>query len=241
MSAAGGEPKVLTTPDTAHGEVDHLFPSVLPNGRAVLFTITASGAIETAQVAVLDLTTGHYKTLIHGGSQAEYVEPGYLVYAVAGTLRAVRFDPVKLEVVSDPVPVVESVTTLGPGRPSSASRGRARSCMSRAGRRGGTRSLVWVTRQGHEDPIAAAPPRAYVQPRLSPDGTRVALYISDQQNDIWIWDLARQTLTRLTDAPATDQYPVWTPDSRRIIFASARARRPTCSGRRPTTRGPSSG
>jgi serine/threonine-protein kinase len=82
---------------------------------------------------------------------------------------------------------------------------------------------VWVTRQGHEAPIAAAPARAYAQPRLSPDGTRVAVFIADQQNDIWIYDLARETLTRVTDAPATDQYPVWTSDSRRIIFASARA------------------
>jgi hypothetical protein len=47
----------------------------------------------------------------------------------------------------------------------------------------------------------SAPPRAYLLPRLSPDGTRVALDIRDQENDIWIWDLARQTLTRLTDAP----------------------------------------
>jgi serine/threonine-protein kinase len=223
VSAAGGEPKVLTTPDTARGEADHVFPSVLPNGRAVLFTITASGASETAQVAVLDLTTGHYKTLIHGGSQAEYVDPGYLVYAVAGTLRAVRFDPAKLEVVSDPVPVVESVTTLEDGAAEFSISRTGALVYVPGGATGVTRSLVWVTRQGHENPIAAAPPRAYAHPRLSPDGTRVAVDIADQQNDIWIWDLTRQTLARLTDAPALDQYPVWTPDSRRIIFGSARA------------------
>jgi serine/threonine-protein kinase len=223
VAAAGGEPKVLTTPDTAHGEVDHLFPSVLPGGRAVLFTITASGAIETAQVAVLDLTTGKYKTLIHGGSQAEYVDPGYLVYGVAGTLRAVRFDPVKLDVLSDPVPVVEQVTTLGDGAAEFSVSRQGALVYVQGGAGGGTRSLVWVTRQGHEDPIAAAPPRVYTYPRLSPDGTRVAVDIRDQQNDIWIWDLARQTLTRLTDAPGTDQYVVWTPDSRRVIFSSNRA------------------
>ncbi len=83
--------------------------------------------VETAQVAVLDLTTGRTTTLIRGGSQAEYVDPstldglgqragsGYLVYAVAGTLRAVRFDPVTLDVGSDPVLVVEAVTTKGSG------------------------------------------------------------------------------------------------------------------------------
>jgi Tol biopolymer transport system component len=109
-----------------------------------------------------------------------------------------------------------------PGRRSSACRDKARWCTSPGGATGATRSLVWVTRQGQETAITV-PPRAYVYPRLSPDGTRVALDIHDQDNDIWIADLARQTLTRLTDAPAQDIYPVWTPDGRRIIFASARA------------------
>ena len=224
VAASGGEPKVLTRPDIAHGEADHVFPSVLPGGRAVLFTILPSGgAIETAQVAVLDLTTGHYKTLIHGGSQAEYVEPGYLVYALAGTLRAVRFDPAKLDVLSDPVPVVESVTTLASGAAEFSVSRQGALVYVPGGATGGTRSLMWVTRQGHEDPIAAAPSRGYISPRLSPDGTRVAVYIADQQSDIWILDLAHQTLTRLTDAPSIDQYPVWTPDSRRVIFSSNRA------------------
>ena len=232
VAAAGGPPTVVTTPDAAQGEGDHLFPSVLPNGRAVLFTITSSsGGIDTAQVAVRDLTTGDTTTLIRGGSQAEYVAPstgsgraGYLVYAVAGTLRAVRFDPDTLTVLSDPVPVVEAVTTLPTGAAEfSVSRTGALVYVPGGATTAGTRSLVWVTRQGREEPLAAAPPRGYFYPRLSPDGTRVALDIRDQQNDIWIWDLARQTLTRLTDAPAADQYPVWTPDSRRIVFGSARA------------------
>jgi serine/threonine-protein kinase len=224
VSAMGGEPTVLTTPDPAQGEQNHLFPSVLPDGRAVLFTITANGPVDHAQVAVLDLKTGQRKTLIRGGSQAEYVAPGYLVYASAGTLRAARFDPVRLDVLSDPVPIVEQVVTLSTGAARfSLSRQGTLAYVRGSGASEAKRSLVWVDRQAHEDPITAAPPRAYQYPRLSPDGTRVALDIRDQARDIWIWDLARQTLTRLTDAPATDEYPVWTPDSRRIIFESARA------------------
>jgi hypothetical protein len=221
VSAGGGEPNALTTPDRAHGEQNHLFPSVLPGGRAVLFTIaTTTGLIDNAQVAVLDVMTGQRKTLIRSGSQAEYVDTGHLVYAVAGTLRAARFDPVRLDVLSDPVPVVDEQVVAN---------GRAKFSVSRQGTLAyvpggaeGTRSLVWVDRHGHEEPITAAAPRAYTYPRLSPDGTRLALDIHDQENDLWIWDLARQTLTRLTDAPALDMYPVWTPDGRRIVFASTR-------------------
>ena len=153
VAAAGGAPTVLTTPDAARGEVNHLFPSILPNGRAVLFTVAlSSGGIETAQVAVLDLTTGHTTTLIRGGSQAEChvaASPGsgqgYLVYAVAGALRAVRFDPVTLDVGSDPVPVVERVTTMATGAAAvqRLADGRARVCPRRGG---GTHA---VARVGH--------------------------------------------------------------------------------------------
>jgi serine/threonine-protein kinase len=80
-----------------------------------------------------------------------------------------------------------------------------------------------VDRQGHETPIPA-PPGAYSSPRLSPDGTRVALEsLDDQGDEIWVWDLARHTLARLTFDPAADVSPVWTPDGRRIVFASTRS------------------
>ena len=85
------------------------------------------------------------------------------------------------------------------------------------------RTLAWVDRQGREQPIKAIPPRAYLYARLSPDGTRLALDIRDQENDIWVWDLSRETLKRLTTEPTLDRGPVWTPDSRRIIFSSNRA------------------
>jgi serine/threonine-protein kinase len=225
VSADGGEPTVLTTPDAKQHEEDHLFPSVLPRGRGVLFTIM-TGQMETAQVAVLDLKTGKRKTLIPSGSAAEYVDastdsgqPGYLVYAVAGTLRAVRFDLERLEVLSDPAQAVEYVMV--------GSEGAANYAVSRSGTLvyapGGAaaRSLVWVDRQGHETPLKT-PPRAYAIPRLSPDGTRVALDIRDQENDIWIWDLTRETLTRLTSDPGNDAVPVWTPDGRRLLFSSTR-------------------
>ena len=87
---------------------------------------------------------------------------------------------------------------------------------------GTPRTLVWVDRQGHETPIPA-PPRPYLLPALSPDGTRVAVFANDQERDLWLWDLGRTTLTRLTSTPGIDVVQVWTPDSRRLIFTSERA------------------
>jgi serine/threonine-protein kinase len=86
---------------------------------------------------------------------------------------------------------------------------------------GAKRSLLWVDRQGNETAIPA-PRRAYENARLSPDGARIALSIRDQENDIWTWDLARQTLTRVTFDADVDLAPVWTPNGRQLIFSSAR-------------------
>jgi serine/threonine-protein kinase len=221
VPAGGGEPKVLKKPNNAKGETDHLYPFVLPGARAVLFTVARTGRTPVdGQIAVLDLKTGQWRTLIDGGSQAEYVDPGYIVYGAAGTLRAVRFDLSRLEVLSDPVPVVERAMMIT---------GAAEFALSRTGSlvyvpgnvAGPPRSLAWINRQGKAETINA-PPRSYAAARISPDGTRVALEIRGQDNNIWIWDLARQTLNRLTDGHSVDNSPVWTPDSARIIFRSAR-------------------
>ena len=219
IAAAGGEPTVLTQPNRAGGENDHLWPEILPGGQAVLFTITATtGGLDQAQVAVLDLRTGTQTVLIRGGSNAHYVSSGHLVYAAAGSLRAVAFDLARLAVVGTPVTVQPEVPTgAGWAVAADGTLVYVSGAVSAA-----RRSLVWVDRQGQETPILA-PPRNYAFPRLSPDGTRLALYIPDQEVDIWMWDLTRSTgLTRATFDPGADVFPVWR-DSRQLIFSSARA------------------
>jgi len=64
------------------------------------------------------------------------------------------------------------------------------------------------------------PPRPYAYPRLSPDNTRVAFDLRDEANDIWIWDVMREALTRLTVNPGPDRSPVWMPDGARVAFYS---------------------
>ncbi len=220
VPAAGGEPKVLTKPDAAHGEGDHILPSMLPGDRAVLYTITPEGPVSSAQIAVLDLDSNQHRVLIRGGSQSEYVSSGHLVYGAAGTLRAVRFDLRRLEVANDPIPVVDNVA-MGASGAANFSIARTGTLVYAPGGGAEGNSLVWLDRQGHEEMIPA-PPRAYSLARISPDGSRVALEIRDQELDIWIWEFARQTLTRLTVDAALDSNPLWTPDGRRVIFASGR-------------------
>jgi serine/threonine-protein kinase len=227
VSAAGGTTEVLSRPDRAQGEADHLWPEILPGGGAVLFTITSqTGGLDAAQVAVRDLRTGTQKVLLRGGSQGHYVASGHLVYVAAGTLRAIPFDPNRLETHGTAVPVLPrlAVTNTGAGDFAVAADGTlvyVDASGSLGAQGANARTLVWVDRTGKEEPIIA-PPRAYEHPRLSPDGTRLVLSSGDQEQDLWIWDLRRTTLTRLTLDPAQDWFPLWTPDGRRIVFSSVR-------------------
>jgi serine/threonine-protein kinase len=238
VSAAGGTPTVVTRPDGTRGEVDHVWPEALPGGRAVLFTIIPqTGALSTASIAVLDLRTSTQTILARGGSHAHFLargpgsptradrESGYLVYASIpqGPLLAVPFDLGRLAVVGPAVPIGPRVssTGLGAGDFGVAADGTL-VYVEAPGAAATVRTLMWVDRAGKEEPTAA-PPRDYGSPRLSPDGTRLALSIDDQELDIWVWDLRRLTLTRVTADPAWDTLPEWTPDGGRIVFSSQRA------------------
>ncbi len=233
VSANGGAPAALTSIDRT-AQHDHAFPSVLPGSRGVLFTITASDRTGTTQVAVLDPRSGQSKTLVPGGSQADYValapvggraiadsaEAGALVYAAGGALTAVKFDTELLELIADPVPVVADVMTKRGGAANyTVSRtGTLLYVPSKTGTQETLRSLVWVDRNGHEEPTGA-PPRSYGPPRLSPDATRVAVGIIDRDNtDIWILDPTRNTMRRLTASPGNDGMPNWTRDGQRIVL-----------------------
>jgi protein kinase-like protein/WD40 repeat protein len=221
IPAAGGDATVLTKLNPAAGEAGHVFPEFLPGAHAVLFTtVAAGGNLNNAQVAVLDLRNGMHKIIIRGGSNAHYVPSGHLVYAAAGTLRAVAFDLDRLEVIGAAVPVVPQVVAsiYGSADFDVASNGTLVYVPGNSGFLS-RRTLAWVDRQGRETPLKV-PDRTYVYPRLSPDGTRVALSVRDQQDDIWVWDLTRETLTRMTFDPGADQYPAWTPDSKRLVFGS---------------------
>ena len=189
VPAAGGPPVPLTKPDTEHGEADHGFPSVLPGGRFVLFTIAAEGRTDTSQVVALDLETGQRKTLIRGGSQAEYIDAsegsrqgGYLVYATARTLRAVRFDPVRLDVLGDPVTVVEQVMM----KPSGAALRRValRRCHSRGPFNRSVRARLVRPWNVHEAPTGSA--RSYGPPPYLPTCRVGSAFRSGNPNLIWI-------------------------------------------------------
>jgi Tol biopolymer transport system component/predicted Ser/Thr protein kinase len=216
---AGGAPQPLTRLEK--GEVSHRWPEFLAGGKAVLFASSSTNANWiNSQVAVQSVGTGERRNLIQGATQPRYAPSGHLVYAQGGNLMAVPFDPQRLTATGTAVPMVEGVLK-------SPISGAAQYSFSATGSlvyvSGGVQSaqsrLVWVNRNGAEQPVAA-PARAYLNPRLSPDGRRVAVGITEEESQVWLYDLARETLTRFTFEGNVNGYPAWTADGKRIAFQS---------------------
>jgi len=224
VSADGGKPEPLTRLDSQKGENSHRWPQVLPGGKAVLFTIktTKTSTFNEALIAVESLATHERRIVVHGGSYGRYLPTGHLLFSRAGRLLAVPFDLARLEVTGTPTTALEGVMT-DPGN-GSAQMGLSESGLLAylpGGEYGSNQKLVWVGSGGAEQPLPV-PPQAYDSVALSPDGRRLAVAIVAANDDIWVIELDRGTLTRLTFESSNNDAPRWSPDGRRILFVSDR-------------------
>jgi serine/threonine-protein kinase len=225
LPAAGGEPQPLTTLDEAKGEVTHRWPQILPGGKAVLFTshTQAAGGFDNALVEVVILATGERKVLHRGGTYGRYVPSGHLVYVNQATLFAVPFDLDSLEVTGSPAPIVQDLSwdvTDGGAQFSFADTGTL--TYLKGGNAIPEYPVVWVDREGRVAQLWAQP-GSYANPRLSPDGKKLAMTVLSQGNwDIWVFDLERNVSTRLTFEESAETEQLWSPDGEYIVFSSDR-------------------
>jgi Tol biopolymer transport system component len=208
VSAAGGTPQPLIK-----GEIGARGPAFLPGAKAVLFTGEVTGG--DAPVKVYDLKTGGQRVLVPNGMGAHYAPTGHLLYVQGGTLMAVPFDLGRLEVAGAAVPVVERVMQSTTGAQYTISDNGSLAYVPGA-LQGAQATMVWVDRKGVEEPLAAPASPAYGNLEISPDGRRVVV---GHQGQVWIYDLARGTLTRLT-SEGQNGNPGWTPDGKRVTFSS---------------------
>ena len=225
LPAAGGEPQPLTTLDEAKGEATHRWPQVLPGGEAVLFTshTQAAGGFDNADIELVVVATGERKVLHRGGTYGRYVPSGHLVYVNQATLFAVPFDLGALEVTGSPAPVVQDVSwdvTDGGAQFSFSDTGTL--AYVKGGNTLPEYPVVWVDREGRIAPLWGQP-GSYANPRLSPDGKKLAMTVLSQGNwDIWVYDLERNVATRLTFEESAETEQLWSPDGAYIVFSSDR-------------------
>ncbi|MBN1570357.1 MAG: serine/threonine-protein kinase [Acidobacteria bacterium] len=208
VSKNGGDPETLIQANNG----ERLFsPQLLPDGKSVLFTIDTNGKY---QIAVQSIDSKDRKILFDGAT-ALYLPTGHLIYTAGNNLIAVPFDIDKRKPTGRAVSMVEDIPTYGPPH----------FCVSNSGTFAclkdlyTLRSLVWVDLHGNEE-ILNAPPKFYSNPRVSPDGARIAFSIQDNtgNNNIGVWDIARASMSYISRSDAQEYSPNWLPDSRRIVL-----------------------
>jgi Tol biopolymer transport system component len=215
VSSAGGSATPATSLDPSRQQLGHEWPSFLPDGKHFLYFADGANP-ENLGIYVGSLDSKATKLVVNATSSPLY-SSGYLLFLRAGTLLAQPFDADRLELKGDAIPIAEGVQFFPVN-------GRAVVAVSETGvlayrsvPANAQIKLVWVDRKGAEQPLPA-PPHNYVMPRVSPDGQRVAAGIEEADGQIWVYDLSRDTLTRLTFEGTNNIDPLWTPDGKRIVF-----------------------
>jgi Tol biopolymer transport system component/predicted Ser/Thr protein kinase len=230
VPAAGGAPEVLTVPDAKLGETTHRWPDVLPGSVAVLFTVGKGVPHDwdSGRIVVQSLKSGLRRELVNGGTCGRYVPTGHLVFGRGGSLLAAPMSLPQLALTGAPISLLDGVNSW-----IFDAAGAVDFAFSRDGALVYVpppvldRSLTWVERKGLLQSFPALPPGGYRALALAPDGRRLALEIGNAlgKGDIWVFDFARATLSRLT-VEGANGLPCWTPDGKRLTFLSMRAGKP---------------
>ena len=202
----------------------HRWPQWLPGGSAILYTANSrTGSYDDANLVIESIPDRRRHVVYRGGYYGRYLPSGHLVFVHEGTLFAAPFDLAAREMKGPTVPVVEELRvspTFGGAQLAFADDG------TFVYAPGGTEELDapihWLSRDGTVTPLRAEPAN-WTFLRFSPAGDRLAMRINDGKPDVWVYDWARETLSRLTFDADQALDPVWTPDGRRIVFSSFRS------------------
>jgi len=219
-SAAGGDPRELTKPDRSRGEKSHRWPRYLPGGKAVLFTVGTSRLTkwDDARIEILRFPSGERRTILEGGTGADYAESGHLVYQRGASVFAAPFDTSRLATTGAPVSVVDGVR-------SASANGIPRFTVTRTGMLAylpdapGPERLVRVDRSGEAHPLGPRVDLSLEAPRLSPDGRVVAVEMATANSQVWRFDIEREVFSQVT-FEWDNRFPAWTADGESLIVSS---------------------
>jgi serine/threonine-protein kinase len=216
VSAAGGAVHVVTTPDRQNGELDHRWPHLLPGDTHAVFTIVRRD--NSSDIALVDLSSGSWRVLVRDGTAPRYAD-GVLIYADDRGARWVRFDPRRLEIVGEPAPVGFPVVTKESGAANYDLAAGGTFAFRPGTGDSAALELAWLDPAGTLTPVPIDA-KAYRGIRVSPDGRKAAVVVETGQDwSLWIADLERHTLSRVTPPGFSATAPSWRPDGRALVAA----------------------
>ena len=219
VPAGGGDPVTIAKPDDGR---QYWYPQVLPGNRVVLFTASPPEA-NAGDVMLLDLESSEKRILVRDAVAGQYVTSGHLVFMRGGDIWATLFDLESLEVVGDPVVIEQGVRVEFGGAIQMAVAADGTLVYIPGLPAVGNTTLGLVDRNGEVERLNV-PPGGYVSPRLSPDGSQLAVQTTDGDNrsDIWVYEMSGNTQIRQLTQGGTNIRPIWTPGGDRVTFASVR-------------------
>ncbi len=221
FSADGGKEDPVALPDVKSSDLSYRWPVLLPGNKSVMFTSESKNESGGSKILIKSLKTNETKTLVDDGSYAQYVNTGYIAYIKDNSLFVAKLNTDNLSLEGSPIPIIQNVTTI-------PQTGQAEFGMSNngtlvylpGGAMSSERNLIWVDRKGNilkstdlKEPIEDL--------SLAPDDKKIAVTIEGAIYSIWIYDIERNMLSRFTYS-ADDRDPLWTPDSKSIIYGSFR-------------------
>jgi eukaryotic-like serine/threonine-protein kinase len=211
VSDKGGDSVPATRLDSPR-QANHSRPHFLPDGRH--FLLYAAGSPERRGVYLGSLDSLEIVRLFESDSPAVFVRPEYVLYIRQQTLFASRLDMTQFQPVGPPSPITQQV-----GAVSASASGVIAYRIVPTGPRP-TLRLSWFDRLGKSSPLLVD--AGGLAPELSPDDTRVAVHRADSQGnyDVWLLDTTNGKSQRLTSDPVVEGFPTWSPDGRRVVFAS---------------------
>jgi eukaryotic-like serine/threonine-protein kinase len=221
VSASGGTPSDLLSADVGRGE-EYAWPQWLPGGEHVLFSIHKQGG-QAEGVAILSLKTGEKRVVVADAAYGRLAPTGHLLFVRGGNLLAAAFSQSRLEITGESIVVQPGIGYQAASASADfavATASGAAAMVFRDPTFQDASSLIWVDRQGGVTPIAS-PERGFRQPRLSPDGQQLVVDISTASGrDIWICDLRRGLLSRVTTTEGFPETPLWSPDGSSVAWVS---------------------